>query len=76
VAEETARSDTDDDKAPRKSGMLVAVGAATSSEQASTITVLRAQGASDMEQAQGSIDQGLWNDFDPLSTPFLVISER
>jgi phage tail tape-measure protein len=76
VAEETARSDAGDDNAPGKSGMLVAVGAATSFEQASAITVFRAQGATDMEQAQGSIDQSRWNDFDPLSTPLLVISER
>jgi hypothetical protein len=58
-----------DEALPRKSGMLVAVGAASSSEQTSAITVLRAQGAADMERAQGSITAGQWNDFDPLSTP-------
>ena len=52
--------------------MLVAVDAASPSEQTSAITVLRAQGAADMERAQGSIVQSQWNDFDPLSTPALV----
>jgi hypothetical protein len=58
-----------DEAPPRKSGMLVAVGAATSPEQTSAITVLRAQGAADIERAQGSITQSQWNDFDPLSPP-------
>jgi|RhiMethySRZTD1v2_1073278.scaffolds.fasta_scaffold342068_1 hypothetical protein len=61
-----------DDTPPRKSGMLVAVSAPSSAEETSAITVLRAQGAADMERAQGNIEQGLWNDFDPLTTPALV----
>jgi hypothetical protein len=71
--EESASSEPSPDEAPpRKSGMFVAVGAASSSEQANAITVLRAQGAADMERAQGSISQSQWNDFDPLSTPAMV----
>jgi len=61
-----------DEALPRKSGMLVAVGAASSSEQTSAIIVLRAQGATDMERAQCKITESRWNDFDPLSTPTLV----
>jgi hypothetical protein len=61
-----------DDAPPRKSGMLVAVGAATSLEQASAITTFRAQGAADIERAQGSISGGEWDDFDPLRPPALV----
>jgi hypothetical protein len=61
-----------DESVPRKSGMLVAVGATSSSEEASAITVLRAQGAADIEHAQGSITQSEWGDFDPLSAPALV----
>jgi hypothetical protein len=61
-----------DDALPRKSGMLVAVSAASSSEEASAITVLRAQGAADIERAQGTIAQSQWNDFDPLGPPALV----
>ena len=52
--------------------MLVAVGAASSSEEEKAITVLRAQGAVDIERAQGSITQSQWNDFDPLDPPALV----
>jgi hypothetical protein len=62
-----------DDAPPRKSGMLVAVRAPSSSEQVSAITILHAQGAVDMEQMQGSITRSLWNDFDPLSAPDLVM---
>jgi hypothetical protein len=71
--EKSASSEPSPDEAPpRNSGMFVAVGAASSSEQANAITVLRAQGAADMERAQGSISQSQWNDFDPLSTPAMV----
>jgi hypothetical protein len=52
--------------------MLVAVGAASSSEEASAVTVLRAPGAADIEHAQGSITQSECNDCDPLSAPALV----
>ena len=65
-----------DEALPRKSGMFVAVVTGSSSEEASAITVLRAQGASDMEWAQGNITGSQWNDFDPLSTPALVTSAR
>jgi hypothetical protein len=61
-----------DEVPPRKSGMLVAIEAASSSEEASAITVLRAQGAADIERAQGNITQSRWNDFDPLGPPALV----
>jgi hypothetical protein len=72
-AGESAYSERSRDEAPpRKSGMLVAIGAASSSEEASAITVLRAQGAADIERAQGSITQSRWNDFDPLGPPALV----
>ncbi len=72
-AGESARSEQSRDEAPpRKSGMFVAVGAASSLEEASAITVLRAQGAADIERAQGNITQSQWNDFDPLSTPALL----
>jgi hypothetical protein len=53
--------------------MLVAVGAASSSEEANAITILRAQGAADIERGQGSITENHWNDFDPLRPPTLVL---
>ena len=57
---------------PRRSGMLVAVDAATSDEQASAIDVLRAHGAHDVERAEGTIVDGDWSDFDPLRPPVPV----
>lgn len=61
-----------DEAPPRKPGMLVAVSATSSSEEASAISVLRAQGAADIERAHGSITQSQWIDFDPLGPPALV----
>jgi hypothetical protein len=61
-----------DEVPPRKPGMLVAIGAASSSEEAGAITVLHAQGAADIERAQGSIIQSQWTNFDPLGAPALV----
>ena len=57
---------------PRQSGMFVAVGAPSTSEQANAIATLRAEGALDMERATGGITDGQWHDFDPLSTPVLA----
>jgi hypothetical protein len=72
VGESAYSARSRDEAAPRHSGMLVAVSAPSSAEEASAITVLRAQGATYIEHAQGSITQGEWGDFDPLSTPALV----
>jgi hypothetical protein len=73
AAGESARSERGRDEAPpRKSGMIVAIGAASSSEELSAITVLRAQGAADIERAQGNIIQNQWDEFDPLRAPTLV----
>lgn len=74
--EASAESDArDDESPPRKSGMLVAVGTTSASEQDVAITVLRTYGAADLERAQGNIVQGEWKDFDPLSVPVLVTED-
>jgi hypothetical protein len=65
-----------DEGLPRKSGMLVAVDAASPTAQASAIEVLRTHGAIDLESAQGKISQRRWDDFDPLSTPIVVAVAR
>jgi hypothetical protein len=57
---------------PRQSGMFVAVGAPSASEQTSAIATLRAEGALNLERAIGGISNGQWNDFDPLSAPVLA----
>src|SRR5688572_20082979 len=57
---------------PRKSGVLVAVAAPTPDRQDAAIRVLRAQGAVDIEKAEGTLVAGEWIDFDPLRPPSLI----
>ncbi len=54
---------------PRKPGMLVAVGLAEPLDQGRVLDVLRTLGANHIERAQGTIVDGDWIDFDPLSAP-------
>jgi len=65
-------SEHNDEAPTRKAGMLVAIGAVNSLEEASAISILRTQGAADIERASGTIAQSQWNDFDPLGQPVLV----
>ena len=58
---------------PRKSGMLVAVCASTSEQQANAIRILRTHGAADIERAKGTITGGQWTDFNPL-TPITPVA--
>jgi hypothetical protein len=51
---------------PRKSGMLVAVAVGGQPGEADAVRVLRAQGALEIEYAEGTIADGHWPDFDPL----------
>ena len=57
---------------PRKSGVLVAVAAPTAEQQNTAIRVLRAQGALDLERAEGTLVAGEWVDFDPVRPPQLI----
>ncbi|MEP7083901.1 MAG: hypothetical protein ABI854_04115 [Betaproteobacteria bacterium] len=61
-----------DEVEPRKSGVLIGVSVNSDAEQASAVEVLRAQRAHDIEHAEGTIANGDWPDFDPLSPPALV----
>jgi hypothetical protein len=73
--DEAATQKHKDSEAPRrKSGMLVAVCAPTSTQQATAICVLRARGAADIEQAEGTFTAGQWSDFNPLTAVTLVAS--
>ena len=73
---QTARPDAPaEEAAPRRSGVLVAVQAMTFEEQSNAIGALRAQGAQDIERAEGSIIDGDWSDFDPLRPPVLVTTQ-
>ena len=51
----------------RRAGMLVAVAVPAGGARSDAVRVLREQGAHDIEWAEGSISNGEWVDFDPLS---------
>lgn len=57
---------------PRKPGMLVAVALAGPDEEARALDTLRRLGAHHLERAEGTIENGDWVDFDPLSRPVIV----
>lgn len=56
----------------RKSGMMVAVAVGDDRQFDDALHALRAAGAVDIERAEGSIENGDWTDFDPVSTPQLL----
>lgn len=56
----------------RGAGMMVAVAVGDASQQDSAIKALRTCGAQDIEVAEGTIENGDWNDFDPVTEPNLV----
>lgn len=62
-----------DDALLRKSGMLVAVCAPTSAQQATAIRILFAREAVDVERAEGTFTAGQWVDFNPL-TPMTPVA--
>jgi hypothetical protein len=53
----------------RHSGMLVAVEAAEPAREEQAAEILRSVGAQDMERMDGTITDGDWSDFNPLSAP-------
>ncbi|HWZ71550.1 MAG TPA: hypothetical protein VN326_08745 [Casimicrobiaceae bacterium] len=53
-------------------GILVAVRALEFARRVAAVNVLRAQGAQDIERADGTWQAGRWIDFDPLKPPLLV----
>jgi hypothetical protein len=58
--------------ARRPVGIIVSVRIAGPGIEKSVIATLRAQGAEDIEQAQGEWRDGDWTDFNPVSAPRLV----
>jgi hypothetical protein len=56
----------------RHAGMMVAVSVPDSGEEERVINALRALGAADIERTEGTIVDGDWTDFDPVSPPSLV----
>lgn len=57
---------------PRKPGMLLAVALSDQAEESRVLDVLRRVGAHHIERAEGTVQDGDWVDFDPLSMPVLV----
>jgi len=64
--------DADNAVPVRKSGLVLAIAVGDHDNDGHAIQVLRSLGADDIERAQGTIADGDWTDFDPLSTPDLV----
>lgn len=58
--------------APRKAGMLVAVAFDEPEQEQRALEVLQRLGSDHIERAHGTIEQGDWTDFDPLSLPELI----
>jgi hypothetical protein len=57
---------------PRKPGMLVAVALDAAADESRALAVLRDLGAHHIERAEGTIVDGDWVDFDPLSMPVII----
>ena len=56
----------------RQAGMVVAVSVPEPASEGQAIKVLRALGAEDIERSEGTIVDGDWQDFDPISAPALI----
>jgi hypothetical protein len=73
VVERVATTDAPLDTARgRCSGIFVAVRALAFAKRVAAVNVLRAEGAQDIERADGTWQAGQWIDFDPLKPPLLV----
>jgi hypothetical protein len=59
----------ENERAPRKSGMMIAVAVGDAAEEQQALTVLRGVGGRDIERAEGHISGGDWRDFNPNSLP-------
>lgn len=59
------------EREPRPAGMLIAV-AVDSGDESRALDILRRLGAHHIEKAEGTIRDGDWTDFDPLSWPQMV----
>jgi hypothetical protein len=57
---------------PRKPGMLIAVAIDDPAQENRVLEILRDLGAHHIERADGSIVDGDWVDFDPLSMPNII----
>jgi len=56
----------------RPAGIILSVHIANPAQEKRVIATLRAEGAADIERAQGEWREGDWADFDPVAAPQLV----
>src|SRR5450631_4633889 len=56
----------------RRAGIMLSVRIAEPSNEKRVIATLRAEGAADIEMADGEWRDGGWSDFDPVAVPRLV----
>jgi hypothetical protein len=59
-------NETGADVQPRKAGVMLAVAVATPAEREYTIEILGTR-AQQVEEAEGTVQNGEWVDFDPLA---------
>lgn len=59
----------------RPGGVMLSVRIASPDNEKRVIAALRAEGAADIEQAQGDWREGDWKDFNPVAKPQLVEAE-
>ncbi|HKQ24947.1 MAG TPA: hypothetical protein VJT81_10950 [Burkholderiales bacterium] len=62
----------DNRPAQRRAGVIVAARAKGPADEQTAIQVLQAEGASDIEKAEGKWSSGRWTDFDPVVEPSLI----
>lgn len=72
AGESEAGGDGANDHEPRKAGMLVAVAFDQPEEEQRALDVLHRLGSDHIERASGTIENGDWTDFNPLSLPVLI----
>lgn len=72
AGEHEAGGDDANDHEPRKAGMLVAVAFDAPEEEQRALEVLHRLGSDHIERAHGTIEDGDWTDFNPLSVPELI----
>jgi len=70
--EEKTTAAKSDEPVPVRFAVLVAVRALEFAKRVAAVNVLRAEGARDIERADGTWQAGEWIDFDPLKPPLLV----
>lgn len=70
--ESEEENDTENAQPLRHSGMLVAVSVFNDNQQKQAAALLDSLGATEIERADGRIENGDWSDFDPAASPHFL----